>query len=95
MSAPPGTGQRYRIERDSLGELEVPADAYYGVQTERARRNFPISDLRFPRSFIHAIGLIKQAAAEVNVELGLLDPRIGEAICPGLSTDVATWYSSG
>ena len=69
-----------RIETDSLGELAVPADAYYGVQTMRAARNFPISDLRFPRRFIRALGQIKGAAAEVNVALGLLDERLGDAI---------------
>ncbi len=69
-----------RIERDSLGEMEVPADAYYGIQTMRAIQNFPISDLRFPRRFIRTLALIKKAAAQVNLELGLLDPDIGEAI---------------
>jgi len=69
-----------RIERDSLGEMEVPVDAYYGASTARAVRNFPISGLRFPRAFLHALGLIKRAAAEVNVELGLLERRTGEAI---------------
>jgi fumarate hydratase class II len=69
-----------RIERDSLGELHVPADAYYGVQTMRAAQNFPISDLRFSRQFIRALGEIKAAAAETNVELGLLDPSIGGSI---------------
>ncbi len=69
-----------RVERDSLGEMEVPADAYYGASTARAVRNFPISDLRFTRPFIQALGVIKQAAAEVNIDLGLLDQRIGEAV---------------
>ncbi len=63
-----------RIEKDSMGPMEVPADAYYGASTMRAVLNFPISDLRFPRSFIRALGLIKLAAAEVNCELGLLEP---------------------
>jgi fumarate hydratase class II len=72
--------QATRIERDSLGELHVPADAYYGVQTMRAAQNFPISDLRFGRQFIRALGEIKGAAADVNVELGLLDPAIGATI---------------
>src|SRR5687768_8282108 len=63
-----------------MGEMEVPAAAYYGATTQRAVLNFPISDLRFPRSFIRAIGLIKLAAAEVNRELGLLDPKLAEAI---------------
>lgn len=62
----------YRIEKDSLGEIRVPANALYGAQTQRAVENFPISGLRFPREFIKAIGLIKLAAAEVNLALGLL-----------------------
>ena len=69
-----------RVERDSMGELRVPADAYYGAQTMRAVLNFPISGLRFPRSFVRAIGLIKMAAAEVNRDLGLLDEGISAAI---------------
>ena len=69
-----------RMERDTMGELAVPASAYYGVQTARAVENFPISDLRFPRSFIKAMGLIKHAAAKVNAALGLLDQKIAEAI---------------
>ena len=69
-----------RMERDTMGELAVPAAAYYGVQTARAVENFPISDLRFPRSFIRAIGSIKWAAATVNVSLGLLDKKIADAI---------------
>ncbi len=69
-----------RIERDSMGEMQVPADAYYGASTQRAVLNFPISDLRFPRQFIQALGQIKQAAAQVNVSLGLLDPQIAGAI---------------
>ena len=69
-----------RTERDSMGELRVPADAYYGAQTMRAVLNFPISDLRFPPSFIRALGQIKLAAAEVNRDLGLLDPETADAI---------------
>jgi fumarate hydratase class II len=65
-----------RTERDSMGEMSVPANAHYGASTARAVENFPISDLRFPRRFISALGLVKWAAAEVNKELGLLDkPR--------------------
>ncbi|HEY8483628.1 MAG TPA: class II fumarate hydratase [Longimicrobiales bacterium] len=70
----------YRIERDSLGEMRVPADALWGASTQRAVENFPISDLRLPRRFIAALGMIKKAAAETNMELGLLDERIGRAI---------------
>jgi fumarate hydratase, class II len=69
-----------RIERDSMGEMQVPIDAYYGASTQRAVLNFPISDLRFPRQFIRALGQIKQAAAQVNEELGLVDQQIAEAI---------------
>ena len=69
-----------RRERDSMGEFEVPADAYYGANTMRAVVNFPISDLRFPRSFIRALGLIKLAAAQVNRELDLLDEELSRAI---------------
>lgn len=69
-----------RMERDTMGELAVPAAAYYGVQTARAVENFPISDLRFPRAFIRAMGLIKGAAATVNLSLGLLDKKIADAI---------------
>ena len=72
--------ENFRIERDSMGELRVPAHAYYGAQTQRAVQNFPISNLRFPRSFIRALGRIKMAAAQVNQELGLLKQEISEAI---------------
>ncbi|HVT16213.1 MAG TPA: class II fumarate hydratase [Thermoanaerobaculia bacterium] len=69
-----------RVEKDSLGTVEVPADAYYGAQTERARRNFPISGLRLPRRFIAALGAIKREAAAANEELGLLPPEIAGAV---------------
>lgn len=70
----------YRIERDSLGEMRVPATAYYGAQTARAVENFPISGLRFPRCFIWALGVIKRACARANMDAGDLDPKIGHAI---------------
>jgi len=70
----------FRIEKDSMGELKVPADALYGAQTQRAVNNFPISGLTMPRAFIHALGLIKAAAAEANVSLGHMDDAIGEAV---------------
>ncbi len=69
-----------RVERDTMGELAVPASAYYGIQTARAVHNFPISGLRFPRSFVRAMGLIKWAGATVNEALGLLDKKLAEAI---------------
>lgn len=71
---------RYRMERDSLGEVRVPADALYGAQTQRAYENFPISGERFGRGFIQAMGLIKKAAALTNLELGLLNRELAEAI---------------
>ena len=71
---------KVRVERDSMGPMEVPADALYGASTMRAVLNFPISDLRFPRSFIRALGLVKLAAAKTNMGLGLLDRKIGDAI---------------
>src|SRR5258708_18649907 len=77
-----------RIERDSMGEMEVPADALYGASTQRAVLNFPISGQRFPRRFIRAQALIKKAAAEVNGELGLLDSDRAAAIAAA-AQDVA------
>ena len=72
--------RKMRLERDSMGELEVPAQAYYGGNTRRAELNFPISNLRLGRSFIKAIGQIKQSAAFVNRDLGAIEPDIAQAI---------------
>jgi len=69
-----------RIEKDSMGEMTVPATALWGAQTQRAVENFPISGYRFGRRFIRALGLIKQSAAKVNMELGKLDPERGNLI---------------
>src|SRR3989441_6840239 len=69
-----------RVERDSMGEVRVPADAFYGASTQRARQNFPISGLRLPRRFIRALAQIKGAAALVNAELGLLETRLANPI---------------
>jgi len=70
----------YRIEKDSLGEVNVPKDALYGAQTQRAVENFPVSGIQFPRVFIRSLGLIKAIAAEVNAGLGLLDAEVAHAI---------------
>jgi aspartate ammonia-lyase len=70
----------YRSEKDSLGEVQVPATAYYGAQTQRAIDNFHISGLRPWRAFVWSMATIKRAAAEVNRDLGLLDPKIADAI---------------
>jgi fumarate hydratase, class II len=72
--------KEYRIERDSMGEVRVPKSAYYGAQTQRAVENFPISGVGFPSIFIHALGLVKYAAASANQALGLLDTQIATAI---------------
>lgn len=74
-----------RIEKDSLGELEVPANAYYGVQTQRAVLNFPISGLKPYPAFIWSMAAIKRAAAEVNRDLGLLEPQLADAIIKAAS----------
>lgn len=70
----------YRIEKDSMGEVKVPADAYYGAQTQRAVDNFPVSGIMFSRAFIEALGLVKKTAATVNKDLGLLDKKIADSI---------------
>jgi len=70
----------YRDEQDSMGSMQIPVDRLYGAQTERARRNFPISRLRFSRKFIRALGTVKRAAAETNEDLGLLEHDVAGAI---------------
>ncbi|MSR20814.1 MAG: class II fumarate hydratase [Gemmatimonadetes bacterium] len=81
--------EKFRIEKDSLGEMKVPADALYGPQTQRAVENFPISGQRFGRRFIEALGLIKKAAAETNVAQGHLEPQIAKSIVAAASEVVA------
>jgi fumarate hydratase, class II len=71
---------QFRTEKDSMGEVNVPQQAYYGAQTQRAIDNFPVSQRRFPRECIRALGLIKLAAAQVNQELGLLEERVTRPI---------------
>ncbi len=72
--------QDYRVERDSLGEMQVPADAYWGAQTQRAIENFPISDERFGRRFVRALGVVKKAAARANRDLGLVPADKADAV---------------
>ncbi len=72
--------QTFRIEKDSMGEVKVPADALYAAQTQRAVENFPVSGLRFPRAFIRALGMIKGAAAAVNLDLKLMEADMAMAI---------------
>jgi fumarate hydratase class II len=71
---------KFREEKDSMGTVNVPQDAYYGSQTQRALDNFPISGLKFQAAFIHALALVKQGAAKVNQKLDLLDPELANAI---------------
>jgi fumarate hydratase class II len=80
---------RTRLERDSMGELPVPAEAYYGAQTQRAVLNFPISGIAMPNGLIRAHAQIKAASAEVNAELGLLDREIADAIVAAADEIVA------
>lgn len=77
---------KYRIEKDSMGELQVPEDALYGAQTQRAVNNFPISGLPMPRSFIRALGLIKSACASANLDLGLMEQATADAIIAAAKT---------
>ena len=70
----------YRIEKDSLGEIHVPPDAYWGAQTQRAIENFPVSGMTLPPIFVHSLALIKHACASVNRELNLLEPHSADAI---------------
>ena len=72
--------QSFRVEKDSMGEIRVPIRALYGAQTQRAVENFPISDLRFSREFIRAMGLIKLAAAQTNMKLGVINKKRGRVI---------------
>ncbi|MDZ7690098.1 MAG: class II fumarate hydratase [Balneolaceae bacterium] len=70
----------FRIDKDSMGEVKVPKDAYYGAQTQRAVDNFPISGITFQREFLEALGLVKKMAAKVNADLEYLDPELSDAI---------------
>jgi fumarate hydratase, class II len=81
-----------RIERDSMGEMEVPADALYGASTQRAVLNFPISGQRMPRRFLRALALIKLAAAETNAGLGLIDAATADAIAAAAAEVVEGRY---
>ena len=70
----------FRTEKDTMGEIEVPSDRYWGAQTQRSLQNFKIGGEQFSREFIRAYGLVKQVAAEVNSEIGVLDKDLGKAI---------------
>ena len=72
--------ESFRIEKDSLGEMQVPADALYAAQTQQAVLNFPVSGLKPYPAFVWSQTILKRAAAEVNRDLGLLEPRLADAI---------------
>jgi fumarate hydratase class II len=86
------TAPTFRTERDSMGELQVPADALWGAQTQRAVENFPISGWTLPRGFIRALALVKQAAAAANARLGLLEPALAHAIARAAAVVAAGTY---
>jgi fumarate hydratase, class II len=74
------TAGETRVESDSMGEIAVPAKRYWGAQTQRSLQNFRIGGERLPLPLVHALGLLKQSAAEINIKLGALDPKLGQAI---------------
>src|SRR5499433_4124084 len=76
----PEQSAKTRIETDSMGAIDVPADRYWGAQTQRSLEHFKIAGERFPRELIRAFGQLKRAAAEVNAELGLLPKDVANAI---------------
>ena len=82
------SSKEYRIEKDSMGEMQVPVDALYAAQTQRAVENFPVSGITMPRAVIRALGLIKAATARVNLDLGLIESDVAEAI-QGAANEVA------
>src|SRR5262245_22501490 len=84
----------FRIERDSMGELQVPAAALWGAQTQRALQNFPISGRPMPRAFIRAVAQIKAAAARANMALGLLDGAVAAAIVAACDEVAAGSYDA-
>ena len=85
----------YRIEKDSMGELQVPEEAAYGAQTQRAVENFPISGVTLPKAFIQALGLVKQACANANFDLGGLDEKrrsVISSVCENIINDKLIFY---
>jgi len=84
-----------RIESDSMGEIAVPADHYWGAQTQRSLQNFRIGGERLPLPLVHALALLKQAAAEVNMKLGTLDPKIGKAIADAAAEAASAGGAAG
>ena len=86
---------KFRTEKDSIGEVRIPAGALWGASTQRAIDNFPVSSRRFPRPFIRALALIKLAAAETNASLGIIDGRFAAAIARNARSPPRAARSSG
>ena len=87
---PEGSPTSARIETDSLGQIEVANDSYWGAQTERSRRNFRIGEEKMPKPMIRAIALVKKAAALTNREIGLLEERLAQAIAAASEEVIAS-----
>lgn len=81
-----------RTESDTFGPIEVPAHRYWGAQTQRSIQNFKIGTEHMPAPLVHALGLVKQAAALVNKDLGVLEPKLADAIAAASATVVAGEY---
>lgn len=84
---------KLREESDTMGEVLVPQEAYYGPQTQRAVENFPISDLKFPLNFLHALALIKKFAAQINGEMLIIDRQIADAIVQAVDEIIAGHFA--
>src|SRR5258708_39814306 len=78
----PGSSAKVRVETDSFGAIEVPGDKYWGAQAQRSLGNFKIGWEKQPKPIVRALGIVKRAAADVNMALGRLDPKPGKARAP-------------
>lgn len=83
------SNSEYRVESDTMGEMQVPKDRYWGAQSQRSLENFKIGDEKMPASLVRALGIVKKAAAVVNMELGKLDEKLGQAICQAADEVIA------
>ena len=84
----------FRLEKDSLGKLKIPDNAYYGIFTQRAIENFQISGIKIPREMIKSLGIVKKAAVETNVILGIIDRKIARAISSACDEVISGKYDS-
>ena len=84
-----------RTESDTFGPIEVPAHRYWGAQTQRSIQNFKIGTERMPAPLVHALGMVKQAAALVNQDLGALDPKVAQAVATSAAEAATAWATFG